>query len=91
MVSIAQGPGSQERSGVTGMFGSRARAPRPVLFALVYGVFLVIVGITAAAQTTMVSTAFSTTTLESVVSTDAALVRSVVNTFLRAEDLDPQR
>jgi diguanylate cyclase (GGDEF)-like protein len=56
---------------------------------LVYGIFLVIVGVTAAAQTIMVSTSFSTTTLESVVSTDAALVRSVVNTFVRPGDLDP--
>ncbi|MGH2477846.1 MAG: bifunctional diguanylate cyclase/phosphohydrolase, partial [Candidatus Limnocylindrales bacterium] len=45
---------------------------------------------TAAAQTIMVSTNFSTTTLESIVSTDAALVRSVVNTFLRPDDLDPE-
>jgi diguanylate cyclase (GGDEF)-like protein len=71
------------------VFGSPHRVPRPVLFGLVYGIFLVIVGITATAQAVMVSANFSTTTLESVVGTDAALVRSVVNTFLRPDDLRP--
>jgi diguanylate cyclase (GGDEF)-like protein len=70
------------------VFGTTARVPKPVLLVLVYGIFLVIVGVTAAAQTVMVSRNFSTTTLESVVGTDAALVRSVVNTFLRLDDLD---
>jgi len=37
----------------------------------------------------MVSANFSTTTLESVVGTDAALVRTVVNTLVRPDDLDP--
>ena len=71
------------------MFGTPTRIPRPVLLVLVYGIFLVIVGVTAAAQTVMVSANFSTTTLESVVGTDAALVRSVVNTYLTPADLDP--
>jgi diguanylate cyclase (GGDEF)-like protein len=70
------------------VFGTTARVPKPVLLVLVYGIFLVIVGVTAAAQTVMVSRNFSTTTLDSVVGTDAALVRSVVNTFLRLDDLD---
>ena len=45
------------------MFGTPTRIPRPVLLVLVYGIFLVIVGVTAAAQTVMVSANFSTTTL----------------------------
>ena len=69
--------------------GDPSGVRRPVLYVLVYGIFLVIVGITAAAQTVMVSANFSTTTLESIVGTDAALVRSVVNTFVRPDDLDP--
>jgi diguanylate cyclase (GGDEF)-like protein len=73
------------------VFGRPARAPRPVLYLLVFGVFMVIVGVTTAAQTAMISTNVSSTTLDSVVSTDAALVRSVVNTFLRADDLDPAK
>ncbi|MEO8437462.1 MAG: diguanylate cyclase [Chloroflexota bacterium] len=70
------------------VFGSTARVPRPVLFVLVYGIFLVIVGVTATAQTTMVTTNFSTSTLHSVVGTDAALIRSVVNTYVESGDLD---
>ncbi len=73
------------------MLGSATRVPRPILYALVSGIFLVIVGVTAAAQTVMVSANFSTTTLESVVGTDAALVRSVVNSFVRSDDLDPAK
>ena len=69
------------------MFGSAARLPRPVVFVLVYGIFLVIVGVTATAQTMMVSAHFSATAMQSVVGTDAALVRSVVNTYVVPGDL----
>jgi diguanylate cyclase (GGDEF)-like protein len=55
---------------------------------LVYGIFLVIVGVTATAQTMIVSTNFTSSTVQSVVGTDAALVRSVVNTYLQAGDLN---
>jgi diguanylate cyclase (GGDEF)-like protein len=55
---------------------------------LVYGIFLVIVGVTATAQTMMVSANFSTSTLQSVVGTDAGLIRSVVNTYVLPGDLD---
>jgi diguanylate cyclase (GGDEF)-like protein len=67
---------------------SRTHVPRPVLFVLVYGIFLVIVGVTATAQTMMVSANFSTSTLQSVVGTDAGLIRSVVNTYVLPGDLD---
>jgi diguanylate cyclase (GGDEF)-like protein len=69
------------------VFGSPARAPRPILFLLVYGIFLVIVGVTATAQTMMVSQNFTSSTMQSIVGTDAALVRSVVNTYVQAGDL----
>lgn len=69
------------------MFGATTRVPRPVLILLVYGIFLVIVGVTATAQTVMVSAHFSATTLQSVVATDAALVRSFVNSSLSPDDL----
>jgi diguanylate cyclase (GGDEF)-like protein/putative nucleotidyltransferase with HDIG domain len=55
---------------------------------LVYGIFLIIVGVTAMAQTVMVSTHFSTTTLNSVVGTDAALVRLFVTSTVSPDDLD---
>jgi diguanylate cyclase (GGDEF)-like protein len=70
------------------VFGSPARAPRPVVFVLVYGIFLVIVGVTATAQTMLVSANFTSSTMQSTVGTDAALVRSVVNTYVQAGDLD---
>jgi diguanylate cyclase (GGDEF)-like protein len=69
------------------VFGSVARIPRPVLFVLVYGIFIVIVGVTATAQTVMVSANFTQSTMRSVVGTDAALVRSVVNAYLVPGDL----
>ncbi len=59
------------------MFGTPRRLPRPVLLFIVFGVFLVIVGVTAMAQIVMVSANFSTSTLNAVVGTDAALVRTL--------------
>ena len=55
---------------------------------LVYGIFLVIVGVTATAQTMLVSSNFTSSTMQSVVGTDAALIRSVVNTYVQPGDLD---
>ena len=72
------------------MFGTRVRVPRPVVYLTVYGLFLVIVGVTATAQTIMVSVHFSTAALNSTVSSDSATVRTFVNGFLRPSDLtDP--
>ena len=51
-------------------FGMSAHVRRPVLLILVYGIFLMIVGVTATAQAVMVSAHFSTNTLSSIVSTD---------------------
>jgi diguanylate cyclase (GGDEF)-like protein len=70
------------------VFGATTRVPRPVLLVLVYGIFLVIVGVTATAQTFMVSANFSQTTMQSIVGTDAALVRSFVNANVAPADLD---
>ena len=69
------------------MFGSPRRAQRPVLFAIVFGVFIAIVGITAMAQILMVSANFSTSTLNSAVGTDAALVRTFVTGTVALDDL----
>ena len=71
------------------MFGTRARVPRPILLILVYGIFLVIVGLTAVAQTALVSADFSATTLNSTVGADAALVRLFVSSNLSPDDLGP--
>ncbi len=75
-------------SGDITVFGAPARLPRPILLLLVYGIFLIIVGVTAMAQTVMVSAHFSTTTLNSVVGTDAALVRLFVRSTVSPDDLD---
>ena len=71
------------------MFGSRVRLPRPVLLIIVYGIFLVIVGITAMSQAIMVSVQFSSATLEAAVGSDAATIRTFANGFLEPADLTP--
>ena len=70
-------------------FGARGRVPRPVLLILVYGIFLVIVGLTALAQTAMVSADLSATTLNTTVNADTALVRLFVTGNLLPDDLGP--
>ncbi len=49
------------------MFGTPRRIPRPFLLIIVFGVFLIVVGVTAMAQIVLVSAHFSTSTLNSVV------------------------
>lgn len=69
------------------MFGTPRRTQRPVLYIIVFGVFIAIVGITAVAQILLVSAHFSTSTLNSVVGTDAALVRTFVTSSVSPDDL----
>ena len=71
------------------MFGSQPRTRRPLLLLLVFGAFLVIIGITATAQALMVSLHFSTGTLSTIVASDSATVRAVLNDSLKLRDLDP--
>ena len=73
------------------MFGTLPRVPRPViLIALVYGVFvLVLVGITATAQSMLVASHFSTSTLNAIVGSDAATTRAFVNAYVLPRYLDP--
>jgi diguanylate cyclase (GGDEF)-like protein len=61
------------------MFGSQPRARRPLLLILVFGALLAIIGITATAQSVMVSFHFSVGTLNTIVESDAATVRAVLN------------
>ena len=61
------------------MLGTLAHPRRPILLLLVFGVFLMIVGITALAQAVLVSTTYSQSILEAVVGGDAATVRALVN------------
>ena len=63
-----------------------AHVRRPVVLMLVFGIFLMIVGVTATAQAAMVSAHFSTNTLSSIVGTDTALVRAFVGSFVSPDD-----
>ena len=69
------------------MFGTRIRPARPILLFIVYGIFLVIVGVTATAQTVLVSLNYSTSSLQTIVGSDAGTVRTFVNGYLRPADL----
>ena len=61
---------------------------RPVLLMLVYGAFLVIVGVTATAQALIVSQDSWTTVANETVGADTAMVRSFAALDLRLADLD---
>lgn len=65
---------------------TRRRRP-PALLALVFGVFLAIIGITASAQTMLVSSQLSSVALDSVVGDDTSLARVLVNGALTPADL----
>lgn len=71
---------------VPGVFGAPVRLQRPVLLLLVYGIFLMIVGVTATAQAAMVSAYFSAHSLNSIVSTDSTVVRAFVSSFVSPDD-----
>jgi diguanylate cyclase (GGDEF)-like protein len=65
-----------------------ARTRRPLLLALVYGVFLVLVGITASALVAISSMHISRAMLNAVVSQDGAIAELFVDGRLRQTDLD---
>lgn len=69
------------------MFGHFTRPARPILLFIVYGIFLVIVGVTATAQTVMVSLNYSSSSLQTIVGSDAGTVRTFVNGYLEPADL----
>jgi diguanylate cyclase (GGDEF)-like protein len=69
------------------VFGATVRPPRPYLLMVVYGAFLAIVGISAAAQSLLVGAHFSASMLTSLVGSDAATTRAFVNAYLRPTDL----
>ena len=64
----------------------RPRGMRPVLLLVVYGVFLVVVGVTATLQTGLLSLHFSTAAMNATVAADAAIVRTFANGELTASD-----
>jgi diguanylate cyclase (GGDEF)-like protein len=68
------------------VFGSRPTGRKPVLILLVFGVLLVIVGITATAQAVMVSAYASTSTFSSIVEGDVATIRGFATQDLTGVD-----
>jgi diguanylate cyclase (GGDEF)-like protein len=71
------------------VFGTLPKVPRPVILILVYGIFLVLVGITASAQSALVAAHFSTSTLNAIVGSDAATTRAFVNAYVQPRYVDP--
>ena len=72
------------------MFGTPFRSlRRPVLLIVVFGFFLMIVGLTALSQAIVVSSQSSQTMLSAVVGSDAATVRGFANGYLVPADLGP--
>jgi diguanylate cyclase (GGDEF)-like protein len=69
------------------VFGSLPRPTRPIVLLIVYGLFLVVVGVTTTALTLLVSAHFSSATLTEVVSSDAGTVRTFANLNLLESDL----
>jgi diguanylate cyclase (GGDEF)-like protein len=61
----------------------------PALLALVFGAFLVIIGMTATGQSILVSSHVTSQSLDAIVTSDASLVRILVNGTLVPADLDP--
>ena len=73
------------------MFGRPVRAPRPVVYILVYGAFLAVVGVTAMAHVALVSAHFSTSALNTIVGNDAGVVQAFANENLLPSDLSDGR
>ena len=72
------------------MFGTPIRSlRRPVLLIVVFGFFLMIVGLTALSQAIIVSSQSSQTMLNAIVGSDAATVRGFANAYLVPADLRP--
>ncbi len=71
------------------MFGSASRSARPLLLILVLSAFLGIIGITATAQAILVSFNVSTDSLNTIVASDAATVRAVLEDSVQLRYLDP--
>jgi diguanylate cyclase (GGDEF)-like protein len=72
------------------LFGTPFRSlRRPILLIVVFGFFLMIVGLTALSQAIVVSSQSSQTMLNAIVGSDAATVRGFANAYLVPADLRP--
>lgn len=80
-------PNSPHDVVVSTHFGSRTRPPKPVLLMIVFGLLVVIVGVTAVAQTILISFNVANVSLNATISSDAATVRTFVNGLVEPDDL----
>jgi diguanylate cyclase (GGDEF)-like protein len=71
------------------VFGTERRVRRPVLLLLVFGAFLAVMGITAAAQSSLVTANFTAVTIQSVVGGDVATIRHFAESAGKAGSLTP--
>jgi diguanylate cyclase (GGDEF)-like protein len=69
------------------VFGTLINPRKSILLLVVLGVFLMIVGITALSQAILVSTTYSQSILESVVGSDAATIKALINDTLTPADI----
>ena len=69
-------------------FGARPSVPKPMLLMIVFGVFLAIVGVTAAFQTFLVAQSVTNAATNAIISSDAATVRTFVNGLVTQGDLN---
>jgi diguanylate cyclase (GGDEF)-like protein len=67
---------------------TRARTVRPMLLLVVYGMFLVVVGVTASAQAILVSAHFSAAALNTTIASDGAIIRAFADGGLTTADLE---
>ena len=69
-------------------FGARPSVPKPMLLMIVFGVFVVIVGVTAVFQTLLVAESVTSAATTAIISSDAATVRTFVNGLVTNGDLN---
>lgn len=69
-------------------FGARPSVPKPMVLMIVFGVFLAILGVTAAAQTLVVARHVTNAAITATISSDAATVRTFVNGLVTQGDLN---
>ena len=67
------------------MFGTEVRVRRPILLLLVFGAFVALVGITASAQASMVTSNVTDVLVKSVVDGDATTVRKFASNLTQAD------
>jgi diguanylate cyclase (GGDEF)-like protein len=81
--STAQPPPAGERA-----TRARAHTVRPMLLLVVYGMFLVVVGVTASAQAILVSAHFSAAALNTTIASDGSIIRAFADSGLTTADLE---